>query len=132
MLHEFYKSRDDYCGLPELVLSDFSEKTESDLSGVGNPETDRECPACTRNTARLLTESSLYDFYYCYNCREWSRGRYPNPKTIFLVRDMKLSRALTRSYIWKLELAEGMNLGSSLQSIWRRLKPSPSLDGSGG
>ena|SRR5438309_8729918 len=129
MLHESYKNRDDHCGLLELVLSDLSEKNESNLSGVGNPETDRECPACTRNTARLLTESSFYDFYYCFNCREWSKGRYPNPKTIFLVRDIRLSRALTRFYIWKLELAQGMNLGNSLQSIWRRLRPAPSLDG---
>ncbi len=72
--------------------------------------------------ARLLIESVSYEFYYCYGCREWSKGRYPNPKNIFLVRDVRLSKALTRFYVWKLESAYNMDLIGPLHSIWRRLK----------
>ncbi len=92
------------------------------LPGVGDPETDRECPACARNTARLLLESVLYEFYYCYSCREWSKGRYPNPKTIFPVREIRLAKALTRFYVWRLESAYNVDLIGPLHSLWRRLK----------
>jgi hypothetical protein len=109
-------------------LPPFAREYRDNPSGTGGPDTDRECPACTKNSARLLIESALYDFYYCFHCREWSKGRYPGPKAIFLVKDIKLSKALTRFYLWKLEFAQEMSITNSVRAIWNGLRPRPSLE----
>jgi hypothetical protein len=114
---------------PDPILPPFAgENGEDHPSGAEKPDIDRECPACTKPSARLLIESALYDYYYCSHCREWSRGRYPHPKAISPVGDIRLSRALTRFYLWKLEFAEQTQVTKSLRSVWRGLRHRPSLE----
>jgi hypothetical protein len=110
------------------VLPPFAGENGQNPSGDEKPDLDRECPSCSKNAARLLIESAMYDFYYCYHCREWSRGRYPSPKAIFLIRDIKLSKALTRFYLWKLEFAQEMTMTNPLKSVWRGLRSRSPLE----
>lgn len=57
-----------------------------------------ECGLCTPFTHRAsvghLLSSCEWEFFYCFNCKNWFRALRDNPKELFLIRDQRLARSL--------------------------------------